>query len=137
MANHPIQFIDIEVRELSIKRTRPPLPMDPAPQIIVQSGKGQFDAADKVIRVGIRAIAPAPDQSLSFSLCVELVGVFAVDTANFDISNLDPWCEQNAPYILNPYLREQVYSLTLRAGSAILLPMLQVPTTRQTVQPPC
>ena len=60
---------------------------------------------------------------------VEILGLFNVDDERFPIKSVHSWAKQNAPLILYPYLREQVFSLTSRAGfEGTLLPLFQVPT---------
>ncbi len=66
-----------------------------------------------------------------FVLKVELIGLFTVDPERFPIEHVDQWARTNAPLVLYPYLREQVYGLTSRAGfNATLLPLLEIPTFR-------
>ena len=49
----------------------------------------------------------------------------------FSVEQLPSWAKVNAPMILFPFLREQVYALTARCGyNPIILPMIHVPTIR-------
>jgi len=52
------------------------------------------------------------------------LGIFEVDEDKFPFKFIQNWAEKNAPLILYPYLREQVFSLSSRAGfGGTLLPL--------------
>jgi preprotein translocase subunit SecB len=62
---------------------------------------------------------------------VEILGRFSIDTKAFPVEHVPEWARTNAPIMLFPYLREHVYSLTLRAGfKPAVLPLITVPTIR-------
>ncbi|WP_053140630.1 protein-export chaperone SecB [Erwinia billingiae] len=63
------------------------------------------------------------------SLVAEVGGVFNINTEEFPEQHIHHWAETNAPLILYPYLREQVYGLSTRVGiKQVLLPLLEIPT---------
>ncbi|WP_139235340.1 protein-export chaperone SecB [Paenacidovorax caeni] len=93
----------------------------------MQRGVSDFDRNDPLIAVGIRAIVqPVVEENVrpSFHIEVELSGQFTVDYNNFDFDDLPRWAEVNAPMLLLPYVREQVYGLALRAGiKGMMIPL--------------
>ncbi|MEO3712380.1 hypothetical protein [Roseateles flavus] len=95
----------------------------------IELGRSEFDRNDPNISIGLRietkpetadpATEPAEESGTAvpaFVVEVELQGNFVVDYAKFSFENLARWAEVNAPFILLPYAREQVYGLALRAG---------------------
>ncbi len=130
---HAIQLEGLKVLELSIKAN--PNMEDPHSQKISEADftlvTGYSEYHKEEHKIGIRISAEVGvDQDISpFSLRVELIGIFEVDESRFPIMHIEHWAKTNAPLVLYPYLREQVYGLTTRAGfSGMLLPLMEVPT---------
>lgn len=133
MANlqkHPIQLKRIVIQELAFKVNTDSPEIEAAFNFV---GRHKFDEETKIISVNIRA-SFGEDQALSkYTVIVDILGLFEIDTERFNVSLIDEWAKKNAPYILHPYLRENIYSLTIHAGiQPLLLPLVQIPTTRET-----
>lgn len=128
---HSIQLDKIEVKELSIKKNESESDLlEPSPSIYV--GASDYDSTNRIISVGI--MAKTDQENSIYHFTVELVGVFCVDENNFNLKLLGNWVENNAPYILHPYLRQHLYTLTLFAtGKGLLLPLIEVPTSGEKV----
>jgi preprotein translocase subunit SecB len=132
---HPIQLVNIYVNELSYNRPEPQNNEDDFNCQVI-TGRSEFDPETDLITCGVKCICGKQQgESEVRLLVVEIVGLFKVDKQNFPINQIPAWQDKNAPFILLPYLREQVYSLSLRAGiEPIILPTYIVPTTKSTVQ---
>jgi preprotein translocase subunit SecB len=135
---HPIQLLKVNVIELSIRSNQSPdesIGIDDTMDIPLLVGHSEFNNENRQIAVVVKVETKVnkgekKDAEDSFFLRVELVGEFKVEE-NFPMEHIDSWARDNAPFILMPYLREHVYSLTLRCGlKPIVLPLLQVPTLR-------
>lgn len=135
MKKHPIQLIDIRVNDITFKRMN-----DSVGEINVTSrvafGKAVYSPDVEIIKCGVKAECQGKhDNEIEFILTVEIIGIFSIEKATFSIDMVPAWQEKNAPYILMPFLREQVYSLSLRTGiPQIIIPMAIVPTTRSTTE---
>ena len=139
MKKHPIQLIDIGVKELSIVTKEPP---EHGEKIDVDSftfsvGYDGFNDSTRIINIGLKFEKAMDDESEQISpeednissLKIEIIGCFKVDVENFPIEKIDHWAQYNAPYILIPYIREHVYSLTQKCGfEPLVLPLFQVPS---------
>jgi Preprotein translocase subunit SecB len=132
---HPIQLRAIFVRELHIIAHVPPELASElqVPEYSLQVGNSAFDAKQKLIGVGVNVKigepTPVEGNQTPYYLKAEILGQFEVDETLFPVEKLNDWASKNAPMILFPYLREQLYALTLRAGfNPLILPLFQVPT---------
>ena len=129
--NHPIQLNTLKVLELFIK-VIPEHDQQKLPDIGKFSlfhGHNEYAQEEKAIAVKIGVEIGKEVEETPFELRVEILGLFDVDDEKFPINSVHCWAKQNAPLILYPYLREQVFSLTSRAGfEGTLLPLFQVPT---------
>ncbi|MBD8116832.1 protein-export chaperone SecB [Pantoea agglomerans] len=110
----------------------------------IENGHTEFNEETKSINVRMRVragrfaidddnLAEKNDEFLgqALSLIVEVGGVFNIDTEQFPAEHIHDWAEKNAPLVLYPYLREQVYGLSTRVGiKPVLLPLLEVPTMK-------
>lgn len=102
--------------------------------VCLSTGHSKYDQEQHAIAIMIRAEMGDEEDSL-FEMSVELLGIFDVDESQFPLIHIDDWAERNAPLILYPYLREQVYNLTSRIGiDGMLLPLFAIPTFRITAQ---
>src|ERR1035441_6352683 len=132
---HAIQLKAILVEELHIevKRQQPDQEPNEYP-IRVFVAHSPYDAERKIIQVGIKAETSDPD-STPYNLIVEILGIFDVDESAFPIKEINHWAEFNAPYILFPFLREQIHSLTFRAGQKpAILPLFTMPSQKPLIQ---
>lgn len=109
-------------------------------QFSLTTGYSQYEAENQSIAVKLSATIgkgnsidsdEANNKETPFDLFVEIAGVFVVDDSKFNLSVIDKWAARNAPLIIYPYLRENVYSLTSRAGfTGVILPLFEVPTIK-------
>ena len=140
MEKHSIQLLDIGVKELRILTESPPEHGEEIDASLFSLGVGYTDLDEEtnIINVGLKfqnqkdeeSVSKIQDSNLS-ELVVEVVGIFQVDTKEFPPDKIEHWAQNNAPYILIPYLREYVYSLTQRCGfKPLVLPLFKVPTLR-------
>lgn len=125
---HPIQLKAIKVLQLAIKvntqNSQNALPDSSSFEL--SHGHSEYDAQSKEISVKL-SLAIDNDTS-PFDLTITLLGLFEVNTLEFNQQYLDSWASQNAPLILYPYLREHVFNLTTRAGfNGLLLPLFEIP----------
>ena len=142
---HPIQLRFVAVRELHINSFFPPSTASyTAAAGNLETTSSPFDNATHLLQTGIiyqsgRMTEPSVEeidamrasQEQPFRIRVHLVAEFKVDVAKFSVEQLPSWAKVNAPMILFPFLREQVYALTARCGyNPIILPMIHVPTIR-------
>lgn len=131
---HPIQISTIIVKELSIKAIRLQSQYafgetDEEHALEVGVKTGEYKPDRRTIEVLIKAETPSDTKDNPYKLKVEIMGVFKVDTQRFDVSQIEHWARWNAPFILFPYLREHIYSLTLRCGyKPGIMPLMEVPT---------
>ncbi|WP_295978013.1 protein-export chaperone SecB [uncultured Variovorax sp.] len=130
---HPIQLRDIFVSSLSCVVNDWVAAKDFSGEIdlSIQSGVSELTPGDSNVAVGIKAtvtsVKKVNDKSI-FEIFVDLNGQFEVDLERFKFENLEDWARTNAPFLLIPYVREQVYGLAMRAGiSGLILPLLVQP----------
>ncbi|MHB9840554.1 protein-export chaperone SecB [Paraburkholderia terrae] len=134
---HAIQLVDLRVIELNLKANLDVEKDAPAGNFELGTGHGKYDQDTHRIQVKVSASLGQEDGSRApFVLKVELIGLFTVDPDRFPAEHVAKWASTNAPLVLYPYLREQVYGITSRAGfNATLLPLLEIPTFRLMQQP--
>ena len=129
---HPIQLNDITVLKLNMTVNDPPVARDYEGEITLklEIGRSEFVQNDPKVSVGLRILFDSSsssetnvsveqdddDDQPAFSGEVELVGHFTVDYSKFKFEHLTSWAKINAPFILMPFVREQVYGLAIRAG---------------------
>ena len=136
MEEYPIQLIDIGVKELKISTEPPPQYGEDIDVNLFTLGVGHtdFDEENQRINIGLRfeydqENAEKAESSNLTELAVEIIGHFAIDTDNFPQDKIEHWAHNNAPYILIPYLREHIYSLTQKSGfKPLIIPLFKVPT---------
>ena len=130
---HPIQLVEILVSRLSIviNDNMSAQEFDGDITLSMQRGTSNFDPLDEHIAVGMRAhVVPDQGESIepSFEIEVELNGQFKVDYDRFNFEDLERWALVNAPTLLLPYVREQIYGLGLRAGlKNMIIPLFVQP----------
>jgi preprotein translocase subunit SecB len=141
LSAYPIQMRQLVPRELYIKAYKPQvesIAIDDS-DISLSIGYGEYDEEDKTVSVSLKIeIGRETEEEeeilknkFPFFLRVEILGFFKVDEARFPIDRLEEWIKTNALFVLHPYLREQAYSLTARAGyTPLILPLVQVPTIK-------
>lgn len=137
---HPMQLEAISVKRLRVDVWDESLAEDFEGDVkfLFQNGHGELNKEDSTISIGVRAIIGDPPDSSEpaesptpFFIEVELFGVFSVDLARFQERLVPNWARMNAPYLLLPYVREQVYGLASRAGiKGLLVPLFVQPQFR-------
>lgn len=130
-SKYPVQLKHLGVIELSFKRNIDYSPSESdsedADGFNFTAGNSGFDPEDNTIQVMVMADI----DNNKFKLRAQLIGIFELEDSSF-LPNIERWAEVNAPLVLYPYLREQVYGLSTRAGiSAPLLPLFQIPSFKQ------
>lgn len=133
MEKHPIQVKYIGVKELSLIAHVPPYAHVDVPDtnFTISIAHSAYDEVEKEIVVGVKievGLADGkPKEDYPYSMKIELVAFFSVQDDKFKAEHLDSWASSNAPYLLLPFIREQAYSLTTRAGfAAFILPLYKV-----------
>lgn len=140
MKNHPIQILNFFVDELKIiVHDRIKFQNKDYPKTFDYSvGRTDFDEANSIIAVKvILSIKPENEEDIDrpFSMTVSVSAQFNVDKNKFPIDKIDHWAIHNAPIVILPYIREQVYSLSVRAGfDPVILPLVEVPTVKISVE---
>ena len=131
---HSIQLRDIFISRLSIQINDAKTAHDYAGEVelSLQIGTSKLVEGEGHIGVGILAnVTPKTSESEStpaFVVDVELNGQFTVDLNTFKFENLERWSKVNAPFLLLPYVREQVYGLAIRAGvKGLIFPLFVQP----------
>ena len=142
LKRYPIQLRMVTIKELFFEAFRPLSPDFElgADKIKIASSFAAPDQDDAELQIGIgfsfcdeepagqEGVDPE-DDSRELKMRVRIVGHFAVDKAKFPMDRLEEWSRYNAPMILYPFLREQVYSLTARcAVRPLILPLVYLPT---------
>lgn len=139
---HPIQLEEIVVSKLSLIVHKPRLAKKFLGEIDlkIKVGASEYEEGDPIVAVGIQVKATPKSkdgESPVFELDVELSGQFNVDYTQFKFEDLHEWSRINAPYLLLPYVREQLYGLALRAGiDNLILPLFIQPRIPGRVKPP-
>lgn len=133
MDKHAIQLHDILVSHLSVivNDQEAAIGYDGEITLLMKHGTSDFVKDDPYIAVGMKAkVTPeAKDgEAPSFVIEVELAGQFSVDYEKFRFEDLERWAKVNAPSLLLPYLREQIYGLGSRAGlRSMIIPLFNQP----------
>lgn len=146
LQDYPVQLNFLAVRELFIESFVPPSPDYVMSETSVDYliNRSPYDASRHSIQIGVTAKIggdETPDAAVIeqlktegkplFRLRVSILGDFRVDEAKFPMEKLIRWSDINAPFILYPFLREQIFALTARCGfRPVILPMVTVPTFR-------
>ncbi len=130
---HPIQLVNLGVRELFIESHQAPDPNVGAvpEECSIQISSSPYDSSNKRLIVSLRLESgvKADPTKTPYAMRIELVGVFQVDDTQFSVEHVDDWARNGAPLVMFPFLREHAYSLSLRCGfRPMLLPLLDVPT---------
>jgi len=141
---HPISIEEVQIKELSIRGNVPPDTVDENIEIkySIRVGHSDYDEETSRIFVGLSLETGQELEEESdspYSIKIELVAMFKIDEERFQEKHVNDWARRNAPFILFPYLREQVYALTIRCGyKPLILPLVEVPTfqSNKTVEPP-
>lgn len=132
MERHPVQLVNITVDELHIKTLdRQNIDDESYPrEFSLTVGRSDYDAEKKMISVRL-LMEMMPEEGAEdrpFEMRIAVAGHFEVDEDNFPVAEINKFAERNAPIILVPYIREQAYALTMRAGvEPLIFPLITVP----------
>lgn len=128
MKNHPIQLVKINTKEMSVAISDLEITKKEniKAEITYKIGFNQFDVEEKVLAVGFKCLINENVDKAPFQLTVELIGIFTVGD-EFPFDKIENFAKENAPLILMPYIRENIYALSSRTGLDIILPLVQVP----------
>jgi preprotein translocase subunit SecB len=130
VSEHAIQLEFIGVKEVIFRASRPPIsiPRESINGPQYNLGRADYDAEQKRIQV-FSKVEFATSDPKEFTFSVELVGQFVINEESFPSNLVEDWADRAAMYIILPYLREHVYSLSLRIGvnPPLMLPLLQLP----------
>ena len=125
---HPIQLKDIIVKELTLLvRDSEQSEEEVEGEFLMKVGVSEFDFESQSIAVGMIAEIN-PDGNASFYIKSHIIGIFYVDTKKFSVDLINKWANENAPLILLPYVRENIYTLSSRAKINVFVPLMIVPT---------
>ena len=121
---HAIQLQSIQFYESSFKINKElrddTEPIEP--KFSIATGY-EFLEDKNVIYVGIR-IKTDEDKTARYSLFVEMVGIFNVNES-FSKEYIPHWAQNNGFYILLPFIRQHVYSLTASLASVpYIIPLM-------------
>lgn len=132
MKQHPIQLEQLVVREL-ILDLKNPAPAQAQQEnldaeIRYSMGASNFNPELKSIAVGFICEVNPNDSEASFYIKVHVMGIFSVNVDEFPMDKLEHWSKHNAPILLLPYVRENVYALSARGKINLILPLVTLPT---------
>ncbi len=133
---HPIQLMYLGVRELFIRSNVPPDPMlgmDEKSCSYTIACPSVYNPSEEIFTVSVKMEVGTGDKEASdpFSMKIELVGYFSVDTSQFPAEHVIDWAQKGAMFVFSPFLREHAYALSSRSGfKPMILPLLEVPTIR-------
>lgn len=134
---HPIQLESMDVIAMSFERKDiENIDSDDLDNFNFYHAYNEYNQEEKLFGIKIKAEVFAPKEADEhFVIVVELAGLFKVDESKFNIEHIESFAAQNAPLILYPYLREQVYGMASRAGVEMpILPLFVVPTPKQYIK---
>lgn len=129
---HPIQLLKAELSGVEFKAFRPSDGTSDIAEFNLSFGRSTFSENNRRIDlvVSVEAGNPKGEDQTPYYLKIEVRGQFRVDEkVTLSTAKVEEWAGRLAPFILLPFLREQVYAFTLRTGFAPLtLPMYQLPS---------
>jgi preprotein translocase subunit SecB len=135
---HPIQLRFLGVKELVAKTFIPPTleiqitKLDPSSNARIRYIPSEYDEQKRTFSAIVSVQIGTDDEDnyeLPVYLKVSLIGIFFVDESVTDRKLIDFFIKNNAQYILHPYIREQVFSLSAKCGiTPVILPTITIPT---------
>lgn len=130
---HGIQLNYVGVKEFHFDSIRLPgsITPDELDDTELTSGRSSYDCMRHTISMLVKA--EVKTRSENMHLRVELIAEFRVDESVFPADKVEDWAEKAGMFILMPFLREHVFSLSTRVGlSPVILPMMTLPPYRIT-----
>jgi preprotein translocase subunit secB len=129
---HPIQLEEILVEELELKIKDPKKAREDniVCEFSLKTGHSDYNSKSKALYVGVIGEINADDHNAPVYLKVKLHGIFSVGE-DFPIEFVNDWAEKNAPLILIPFVRENIYSLASRAKVNVVVPLFTLPSIKK------
>ena len=129
MKNHPIQLIKLNIKQLNVVIDDLSVTEKESLDVHLtyKVGFNDFNEEEKILAVGFKCLLNEEIEDAPFKITVELIGIFTVGD-EFPFDKVEHFAKHNAPIILMPYIRENIYALSARTGINIILPLVQVPT---------
>lgn len=131
MDRHPIQLVEVTVEELYFRKRGHRESEDQELEFSLTVSRSDYNKSEQMFSVKVEIeVEPEKEPGLKpYDMRASIAGHFKVDEDNFPSDKIYAFAESNAPIILIPYLREQAYSLTVRAGvDPLIFPLVQVPS---------
>ncbi|MDD7544843.1 protein-export chaperone SecB [Actinobacillus porcinus] len=129
---HPIQLKDILVEELELKIRDITKAREENVESVftLKTAHSEYTSSSEILYVGVIGEINSEDEFAPVYLKVKLHGVFSVDEA-FPEQFVHDWAEKNAPLILIPFVRENIYSLASRAKVNTIVPLFTLPSVKK------
>jgi preprotein translocase subunit SecB len=128
LTEHGVQLNYVAVKEMHFESTRLPsaIPVAEYGETSISTGRSDYNEEAKTIQVKLLfELVGAKEMQMR----VELVAQFKVDESVFPKDKIHAWAERASHYILFPFLREQVYALSMRVGlQPVMVPTFLLPT---------
>jgi preprotein translocase subunit SecB len=138
---HPVQIVYLGVKELSLITHELP---ELSKKIILEDkmkprysvSRGEYDTENHNINVFIDCEIGSADQKDGTPLYIRvIIGVLflIIDPVKFTSTDVINFANNYSKFMIYPFIREHVYSLSVRAGfQPIILPSIQVPIFSRT-----
>lgn len=123
-----MQLRECEVHELTF-RTRVPNKAIKVEEFGLGFARSPYDSENRWLDVLISFEAGSSDlSSAKYYFKVEIRGRFENTEGSSEAEKIERWAENAAQFVMIPYLREHVYSISLRCGmKPIVIPLYQLP----------
>lgn len=130
MEKHPIQLEELVTRELILDLRNPAEARKESLEVQIKYslGSSEYDSETKSIAIGLICEVNPDNIEASLYIKVHVVGIFSINDLVFPMDKLEHWSEHNAPMLLMPYVRENIYTLSTRAQANLILPLVVLPT---------
>lgn len=126
---YPASLIRVDTWEVQYKAFRMSDPSVDNETFELGFGRSEWRESDRTIDAVVTFESGKKEGGSNYYLRIEVRGRFSVTTSKYSAEQIQRWAERQAPVVLMPFLREQVYSFTIRTGfKPVLVPMVQVPT---------
>lgn len=144
MIPHPIELLRVQLVRLFFASNIPPgadtVEVDPK-NVLIMYMPESLDSREKHFGVRVRAVYGYPGidipedttdfDAIPYSFLVEMLGSFRVNMEEMPLETIKRFQEKGASTVLAPFLREEVFALTMRAGyQPVIMPVTLVPIIR-------
>ncbi len=125
---HPVQLKSAEVNEIQFKSNLVSLKGIKVSEFTLSFARSDYVEEDRCIDILLGFEAGDVDLGKEKYFIKVLLRGRLITSAEMPREKVEAWAEKAAPFVLMPYLREQVYSLSVRCGmSPVTVPLYQVP----------